>query len=56
MRLQSLEMARETNSLENKFGPMQSQYDGAKAERNNEKQKISALCLPPCRRHPCRRG
>lgn len=56
MRLQSLEMVRETNSLEKKFGPTQSQYDGAKAERNNETQKVSALCLPPCRRQPCRRG
>lgn len=37
MRLQSLELMRETNSLENEFGPMHSQCDGAKAERNNEK-------------------
>lgn len=56
MRLQNLEMVRETNSLENKFGPMHSRYGGAKAERNNEKQNVSALCLPPCRTHSCRRG
>lgn len=56
MRLQSLEMVRETSSLENKFGPMHSRYGGAKAERSNEKLKVSALCLSPCRRQLCRRG